>query len=101
MTLYVWATVVSVRLEVPPSPKSQNRLVIVPVELSVNVTDKGTAPLVGFAPNDAAGKAAPLPVTALVELPPLEANTTFVVKVPTLSGVKLMIAFVVLRPGML
>jgi len=29
-------------------------------------------------------------VTALVELPPLDANTTFVVKLPTLSGVKLM-----------
>src|SRR5208282_608357 len=36
------------KLVVAPSPKLQNRLLIGPVELSVNVTVNGAAPLVGL-----------------------------------------------------
>ena len=49
------------RLELAPSPKVQDRLVIVPVEVSVNVTVNGTAPVAELALNNAAGKTAPLP----------------------------------------
>src|ERR1043166_9895019 len=56
---------------VAPSPKSQKRLVIVPVEVSVNVTVNGHAPFVGVAVKLATGTMAAAPVTGLVELPPL------------------------------
>src|SRR5437867_8356855 len=39
---------VPVMFVVPPSPKPQLRLVIEPIELSVNVTASGAAPLVGL-----------------------------------------------------
>ena len=39
--------VVFVVFVVPPSPKVQERFVIVPVELSVNVTVRGMLPVVG------------------------------------------------------
>src|SRR5258706_13455142 len=72
---------------IPPSPKLQNRLVIVPVEVSVNVTVSGTAPLVGVAVKLAAGTTAPVPVSALVEFPPLAlTNSTALVKPPTATG---------------
>ena len=49
---------------VAPSPKFQNRLVIVPVDVSVKVTKSGDVPLVGMALNRATG--AP---TTTVKLP--------------------------------
>src|SRR5205809_3836134 len=58
-------------LVLAPSPKLQLRLVIVPAEVSVKVTTNGTTPLVGLAVKLACGMSAPVPVTALVELPPL------------------------------
>ena len=46
-TRYVCTMLVAVVLLVSPSPKSQNRLVMRPSEVSVNVTARGVAPLVG------------------------------------------------------
>src|ERR1041384_1067634 len=46
---------VAVVLLVAPSPKVQNRLVIEPAELSVNVTVNGGVPLVGVPLNIAVG----------------------------------------------
>ena len=57
-------------LSVPPSPKSQSRLVIVPDEVSVKVTSKGANPLVGVPLKLATGTSAPVPITAFVALPP-------------------------------
>src|SRR5438105_2112732 len=78
-------------LVVVPSPKSQKRLVIVPVELSVKLTVSGLAPLVGFAVKLAAGTSAPAPTSALVLLPPLLVRTNALVKPPALTGAKLTI----------
>ena len=47
------STLVAAVLLVPPSPKLQNRLLMVPLELSVKVTVNGVAPLVGLALNAA------------------------------------------------
>ena len=44
-------------LVVPPSPKFQNRLVIDPAEVSVNVTASGIVPLTGAAVKAAVGTA--------------------------------------------
>jgi len=41
----------------PPSPKLQDQLVTVPVELSVNWTASGELPLIGDAPKLAVGPA--------------------------------------------
>src|SRR3989442_7592676 len=72
---------------VAPSPKFQFRLVIVPVEVSVNVTSNGATPLVGVALNSATGTTAPLPVTALVAAPPLAvAKSTLLVNPPAATG---------------
>src|SRR2546425_1225299 len=74
-------------LVVAPSPKLQFRFVIVPVEVSVNVTSNGATPLVGVALNNATGTTAPVPVTALVEAPPLAvAKSTLLVKPPAATG---------------
>src|SRR5947209_4710171 len=84
---YAWVKVVAVVLVVEPSPKSQNRLVIVPVELSVKVTVRGITPLVGVAAKLATGMPAPVPVIGLVLLPALEElNTRLLVKLPALPG---------------
>src|SRR6266702_3089566 len=56
-------------LVVVPLPKSQNRLVMVPVELSVKETVSGLTPLVGLAVKLATGTIAPVPRTTLVKLP--------------------------------
>src|SRR5258705_14024606 len=72
---------------VTPSPKFQNRPVIVPVEVSVNVTFSGVTPLVGDAVKFAEGTIAPVPVTALVERPPLAVlKITLLVKPPAVTG---------------
>src|SRR5216683_1445562 len=76
-------------LMVAPSPKSQNRLVIVPVELSVKVTLSGLRPVVGLPVKFAVGPSAPAPVTVLLLLPPLLVKTTWLLKLAALVGLKL------------
>src|SRR5580765_3383993 len=72
---------------VAPSPKFQLRFVIVPVDVSVNVTSNGATPLVGEAVKLATGSAAPEPMMALVDCPPLAvAKITALVKPPTDTG---------------
>ena len=46
---YEWLRLVAAVFVVLPSPKFQNRFVIVPLELSVNVTPKAAAPVIGLA----------------------------------------------------
>ena len=76
-------------LVVAPSPKSQNRLVIVPVELSTKLTNNGLMPEVVGALNAATGKMAPEPETELVEEPPLLSKRTALLAAPSAVGVKL------------
>src|SRR6266568_1520039 len=94
--------VVAVVLVVEPSPKSQNRLVMVPVELSVKLTVSGLTPLVGLPLKLASGAAAPVPLSALVLLPPLLVLiTTTLLKVAALSGLKLTTRLVEPKPARL
>src|ERR1035437_10097939 len=95
--LYMYATVVFSVFVVPPSPNVQDRFVIVPVDVSVNVTRNGTRPLVGVPLKLATGTVAPAPITGFVELPMFVAKTTLSVKLPVLTGVKLTTTFVELR----
>ena len=46
---YWWVKLVAFVARTPPSPKLQDRFVIAPPEVSVKVTVKGAAPLVGLA----------------------------------------------------
>ena len=72
---------------VEPSPKSQNRLVIVPLELSVKLTVSGQKPVVGLAWKLASGIVVPVPVTLLVALPALSVRkTTLLLKTPSALG---------------
>src|SRR6058998_908890 len=81
------------------SPKSQNRLVMVPLELSVKLTVSGLSPLVGLPLKLAAGATAPVPVSALVLLPALAVLiTTTLLKLAALPGTKLTTRFVELKP---
>src|SRR6266403_1534847 len=80
--------VVAVVLVVELSPKSQNRLVMVPLELSVKLTVSGLSPLVGLPLKLAAGATAPVPVRALVLPPFLLLTTTTLLKLPALVGLK-------------
>ena len=83
----MWVKLVAVVLVVEPSPKSQKRLVIVPVELSVKVTTKGSKPAVGLAEKCAAGIRAPVPVSVFVLAPALaELTTRLLVKLAALPG---------------
>ena len=85
----VCVRLVAVVLVVVPSPKSQKRLVIVPVELSVKATAKGLGPLVGAPTNVACGTLAPVPRTVFVAFPPLpELKTTTLLKLAALVGAK-------------
>src|ERR1017187_2794708 len=95
--LYVYATVVFSVFVVPPSPNVQDRFVIVPVDVSVNVTSNGTRPLVGVPLKLAMGMVAPAPITGFVESPMFVAKTTLSVKLPVIAGVKLTTTFVELR----
>src|SRR6266567_5534949 len=91
--------VVALVLVVELSPKSQNRLVMVPVELSVKLTVSGLSPLVGLPLKLAPGVTAPVPVSALVLLPSLAVLiTTTLLKVPVLPGAKLTTRLVELKP---
>src|SRR6266436_1975247 len=92
-------TRVALLLVVWPSPKSQNVLVIVPLELLVKVTGKGQKPPVGPALKAATGTNAALPVIRLVELPPLLAKRTSLLKLPSATGPKLTITMLVCTPG--
>ncbi len=76
-------------LVIVPSPKSQNRLVIVPVEVSVKETVSGLRPTVGMELKGATGTNAPVPVTGFVLLPssPL-VKTTRLAKLAALVGAK-------------
>ena len=96
----MWVTPAVAVLVVASSPKLQNRLVIVPVELSVNVTASGTAPLVGLPRNNATSGIAPAPLIELVEPPPLAvAKTTLFVKLPTVTGANWAVTLVEPKPG--
>src|SRR5437867_2252836 len=80
---------VAVVLVVELSPKSQNRLVMVPLELSVKLTVSGLRPLVGLPLKPAAGATAPVPASELVLLPALlPLITTTLLKVAALVGAK-------------
>src|SRR2546428_213586 len=61
---------------------------MVPEELSVKETVSGLTPLVGRPLKLAVGTSAPLPRTALVELPPLLVKTTTLLKLPAVAGAK-------------
>src|SRR2546422_559371 len=86
---------------VEPSPKSQKRFVIVPVELSVKVTVSGLRPAVGLAVKLAAGTSAPVPITELVLLPPPLVITIALLKLPALAGVNRTTKFVEPNPDRL
>src|SRR6266700_4436334 len=89
-------------LVVELSPKSQNRVVMVPLELSVKLTVSGLRPLVGLPLKLAAGATAPVPVSALVLLPSLAVlTTTTLLKVPVLPGAKLTTRLVEPKPARL
>src|SRR3989442_3633959 len=91
--------VVAVVLVVELSPKSQKRLVMVPLELSVKLTVSGLSPLVGLLVKLAAGATAPVPVSALVLLPALLLlTTTTLLKVAALPGAKLTTRLVEPKP---
>src|SRR6266581_1966235 len=110
--------VVALVLVVELSPKSQNRLVMVPLELSVKLTVSGLRPLVGLPLKLATGTAAPVPVRALVLLPPLLVlitttllklaalpallvKTTTLLKLATLVGAKRTTTLVAPKPARL
>ena len=84
---------------VEPSPKSQNRLVIVPAELSVNETLNGFKPLTGLPIKAAFGSKAPTPVMAFVLLPPSLRTTTTLLKLPAFVGAKTNTRLVEVKPG--
>src|SRR5712692_6767551 len=87
-------------LMVAPSPKSQKRLVIVPLELSVKETLSGLRPVVGLPVKFAVGASAPEPVRVLVLLPPLPVVTiSLFVKLAALVGAKRTTRLVPPKPG--
>src|SRR5260221_6643991 len=93
--VYTWLKVVETVLLVTPSPKSQKRLVMVPVEVSVKLTVSGQAPFVGVAVKLAAGTAAPTPVTGFVLLPSLPVvKITTLLKFAALAGLNRTMTFV-------
>src|SRR2546426_263045 len=94
--------VVAVVLVVEVSPKSKNRWVMVPLELSVKLTVSGLRPLVGLPLKLAPGATAPVPVSALVLLPALLLlTTTTLLKVAALPGAKLTTRLVEPKPARL
>src|SRR5437667_5250255 len=93
---------VAVVLVVELSPKSQNRLVMVPLELSLKLTVSGLRPLVGLPLKLAAGATAPVPASALVLLPALLLLiTTTLLKVAALVGAKRTTTVVEAKPARL
>src|SRR5262245_18824288 len=67
---------------------------MVPVEESANVTVSGASPLVVSALKFATGTTTPAPATALVELPPFELKTTWLLAAPSVEGANLTTTFV-------
>src|ERR1039457_3603241 len=67
------------------SPKSQNQFVIVPVEVSVKVTTKGSVPLVGVPLKLATGGRAPR--RSLYTVAKLSATTALPIDPPSLARV--------------
>src|SRR5438876_188565 len=93
---------VAVVLVVELSPKSQNRLVMVPLELSLKLTVSGLRPLVGLPLKLAAGATAPVPASELVLLPALLLLiTTTLLKVAALVGAKRTTTLVEPKPARL
>ena len=91
---------ISCRIGVVPSPKSQKRLVIVPVDESVKLTVKGLNPLIGVPEKLATGIIAPTPTTELMLSPALPVEiTTALEKAPALPGAKRTIRLVEPKPG--
>src|SRR5437867_4050121 len=85
---------------VEPLPKSQKRLVMVPLELSATLTVKGAEPLVGLATKSATGTSAPMPAIVLVLLSPLAVvKTTTLLKLPVAAGLKLSTRLLEPKPG--
>src|SRR6266576_6280840 len=100
--LYMWEKATAVVLVVVPSPKFQNRLVIVPVEVSLKLTVRGLRPDVGVAVNPATGKSAPIPKTGLVAFPSLPVvNIMALLKFAATTGAKRITRLVVPNPGRL
>ena len=94
--------VASVRFVLAPSPKFQKRFVIVPVEVSVRVTWRGQAPLVGETVKLALGGDAEEPRTALVLDPPLAVEKmTLLLNEPALVGANRTIRLVEPKPARL
>src|SRR5258708_1560544 len=84
------------------SPKSQERLVIVPVELSTKFTIKGAAPDVGLPLKFAVSIITPLPLTVFVKLPALAVlKRTLALKTPSAVGANWMTTLVEPCPGRL
>src|SRR5712691_3575744 len=78
---------VSVVFVVAPSPKFQKRLVMVPVEVSLSVTSKGSTPLVGFPAKLATGGT--IPKRLLYAVVKLSATTTFPIDTPSFGALLL------------
>src|SRR6266404_4334869 len=98
----MWVTLVAVVLVVVPSPNSQRRLAIVPVELSVNETSRGCKPDVGPPVKLATGMNAPVPTTALVLEPPSAVvKTTALLKLTASVGLNITRTLVEPKPGKL
>src|SRR6266446_2585108 len=72
-----------------PSPKSQNRFVASPVDVSVKFTVSGFKPWVGLAEKLAASGTKPTPVIALVLFPPSLAIVMKLLELPPLLGLNL------------
>src|SRR2546426_1887524 len=93
---------VAVVLVLEPSPKFQDRLVMVPVELSVKFSVSGATPLTGLPKKPATTGVIPTPETAFVELPPAaNKKTTLLLKAASNPGANRIPMLVELWPGTL
>src|SRR6516225_9128811 len=97
----MWVRLVLEVLVVVPSPKSQNRFVIVPAEKSLKATVSGISPLVGLALKLATGARAPEPLRPLVAAPPPLLTTSALLKAATPVGLKLTTTLVDPNPARL
>ena len=86
-------------LVVEPSPKFQNRLVILPVDRSVKLTMSGFKPAVGVAEKLAASGTMPAPVTGLVLLPLLLEKMITLLELLLAVGLKLTTTLVEAKAG--
>src|ERR1017187_2059665 len=86
-TLEVWRTLLFITLVVPPSPKLQDQLVTLPLDVSVKVTVSGTRPLVGLPVKLATGGKGPR--SSLYTVPKLSPTATLPINPPSLAIVPL------------